>query len=75
MHFGFALDFSDIDLKNIDLLDTYLDLSDTGIPSKHFLSRVMSSRRLEDVFKTCLLFAGNRVRGIDKQPSCNTVSL
>ena len=36
MHFGFALDLSDIDLRNIDLLDTHLDLSDTGIPSKHF---------------------------------------
>ena len=25
-HFGFALDLSDIDLWNIDLLDTHLDL-------------------------------------------------
>ena len=25
MHFGFALDSSDIDLWNIDLLDTHLD--------------------------------------------------
>ena len=63
MHFGFALDLSDIDLLNIDLLDqryTHLDLLDTDIPSKHFaclqnvfkmLSRhvfKMSSRRLED---------------------------
>ena len=36
MHFGFALDSSDIDLLNIDLLDTHLDLLDTDIPSKHF---------------------------------------
>ena len=36
MHFGFALDSSDIDLFNIDLLDTHLDLLDTDIPSKHF---------------------------------------
>ena len=34
MHFGFALDSSDIDLWNIDLLDTHLDLLDTDIPSK-----------------------------------------
>ena len=33
MHFGIALDSSDMDLWNIDLLDTYLDLLDTGIPS------------------------------------------
>ena len=40
MHFGFALDLSDIDLLNIDLLDqryTHLDLLDTDIPSKHFV--------------------------------------
>ena len=44
MHFGFALESSDIDLWNIDLLDTHLDLSDTGIPSKHFVC-------LQDIFK------------------------
>ena len=32
MHLGFALDLSDI-----DLLDTHLDLLDTDIPSKHFV--------------------------------------
>ena len=67
MHFGFTLDSSDIDLLNIDLLDIHLDLSDTYIPSKQFVSRTswrrlrdmssrrlqdMSSRRLQDVFKT-----------------------
>ena len=40
MHFGFALE-----LSNIDLLDTHLDLLDTDIPSKHFVC-------LQDVFKT-----------------------
>ena len=35
MHFGFALDSSDIDLWNIDFLDTRLDLLDTDIPSKY----------------------------------------
>ena len=38
MHFGFVLDSSDIDLKNIDLLDTHLDLLDIDIPNKHFVS-------------------------------------
>ena len=55
MHFGFALDSSDIDLLNIDLLDTHLDLLDTDIPNKQFVclqdvlktSSSMSSRRLQ----------------------------
>ena len=51
MHFGFALDSSDIDLWNIDFLDTHLDLLDTDIPNKHFF---LSPRRIEDVCKTCL---------------------
>ena len=45
MHFGVALDSSDIDLWNKDLLDTHLDLLDTDIPSKHFVC-------LQDVLKT-----------------------
>ena len=45
MHFGLALDSSDIDLQNKDLLDTHLDLLDAGIPSKHFFC-------LQDVLKT-----------------------
>ena len=36
---------SNIDLRNIDLLDTHLDLLDIDIPSKYFLF-------LHDVFKT-----------------------
>ena len=47
MYFGFALESSDIDLLNIDLLDTHLDLLDTDIPNKQFVF-------IEDVFKTCL---------------------
>ena len=35
MHLGFALEFSDIDLWNINLLDTHLYLKDTDIPSKY----------------------------------------
>ena len=40
MHFGFALE-----LSNVDLLDTHLDLLDTDIPSKYFAF-------LHNVFKT-----------------------
>ena len=35
----------DIDLRNIDLLDTHLDFLDTDIPSKYFVC-------LHGVFKT-----------------------
>ena len=35
MHFGFAIELSDMDLWNIDLSDTHLDLSDTDISSKY----------------------------------------
>ena len=48
MHFGFALDLSDIDLLNIELLDqwyTHLDLLDTDMASKHFVC-------FQDVLKT-----------------------
>ena len=40
MHFGFAIDLSDI-----DLLDTELDMLDTDTPSKHFVCP-------QDVLKT-----------------------
>ena len=57
MHFGFALDSSDIDLWNIDFLDTHLDLLD-----KHFVclqdvfkvSWKTKNCYAEDVLKTCL---------------------
>ena len=45
MHFGFVLDLSDIDLLNIDSLDTDLDLLDTDIPNKQVVC-------LQDVLKT-----------------------
>ena len=55
MHFGFALELSNVDLLNIDLLDTHLDLLDTDIPSKYFVClHNVSKRCLQDVFKTCL---------------------
>ena len=44
MYFEFALDASDIDLWDIDLLDTDLDLLYKGIPSKRFVC-------LQDVLK------------------------
>ena len=45
MHFGFALELSDIDLWNTDLLGTNLDLLGTDISSKYFVC-------LYNVFKT-----------------------
>ena len=38
MHFGFRLVSSDIDLGNKDFLDAHLNLLDTDIPSKPFVS-------------------------------------
>ena len=49
MHFGFALELLDIDLWNIDLLETYLDLLDTGIPVSILFVSIISSRRLQDM--------------------------
>ena len=51
MHFGFGLDSSDVDLWNINLLDTHSDLLGTDIPRQTFC---LSERRLEAAFKTCL---------------------
>ena len=50
MRFGLALE-----LSNVDLLDTHLDLLDTDIPSKYFacLHNVFKTC-LQDIFKTCL---------------------
>ena len=45
MHFGLALELSDIDMWNIDSLDTHLDFLDTNISSKYFVI-------LHNVFKT-----------------------
>ena len=55
MHFGFALEMSDIDLSNTDLVDTHLDLLSrdkcTDIPNKYFgcLHKIFkrSSRHLQ----------------------------
>ena len=38
MYFGFALVSPDVDFGNIIFLDTHLDLFDTDIPSKPFVS-------------------------------------
>ena len=57
MRFGFALELSDIDLWNTDLLDTHLDLLSrdkyTGIPSKYFVClHKIFKRSSRHVFKT-----------------------
>ena len=63
MRFGFALELPNVDLLNIDLLDTHLDLLDTDIPSKCFgclhnvfktTSKHISKTSSRHVFKTCL---------------------
>ena len=65
MHFGFALDSSHIDLLNIGLLDTHLDLLDTDIPSKQlFCLQDMSSRRLEDVFSVTISRLPRRLQDV-----------
>ena len=45
MHFGLTLELPDIDMWNIDSLDTHLDFLDTNISSKYFVI-------LHNVFKT-----------------------
>ena len=57
MHFGFALELSDIDLWNTDLLDTHLDLLSrdkyTDILSKYFVClHKIFKRSSRHVFKT-----------------------
>ena len=55
MGFGLALELSNVDLLNIGLLDTHLDLLDTDIPNKYFacLHNVFKTSA-RHVFKTCL---------------------
>ena len=53
MHFGFALVLSDIDLGNKSLLGTHLDLLDTNISSKSFVSvQDILKKHSIHVFKT-----------------------
>ena len=59
MHFGFALDSSDIDLLNIDLLDTHLDLLDRDIPVNN-----LSPRHLQDIFKTSYEMSSRRLQDV-----------
>ena len=58
MRFELALELSNVDLSNIDLLDTHLDLLDTDIPSKYFAclhnAFKTSSRHLQDMSLRCL---------------------
>ena len=75
MYFGFSLDSSDMDLRNIDFLDAHLDLLDTDIPSKHFAHlqdvssrrfQGMSSRRLQDVLDVTIFCLPRRLQDIFK---------
>ena len=61
IHFEFALELSDIDLWNIDLLNNHLDFLDTDVPSKYFVcldsvlktfSRCVFNTSSRQVFKT-----------------------
>ena len=54
MHFGFALELSDIDLLNTDLLDTHLGLLNSKIsiqisPVSILYVSIKSSRGLQDM--------------------------
>ena len=77
MHFGFALELSDIDLWNTDLLDTHLGLLNPEISiqispvSILFVSikslrglQDMSSRRLEDVFSVTIFRLPRRLKDV-----------
>ena len=69
MHFGFALELSDI-----DLLDTHLDLLDPDIASRYFVSvhsvfkrlQDMSSRRLQDFFSVTIFRLARRLQDVFK---------
>ena len=56
MFFGFAVDSSDVDLLNIDLLDTHLHSLDKDIPSKHFVFLQVFLQCLQKVFNIFLLY-------------------
>ena len=74
MHFGFSLKLSDIDLRNIDLLGTYLDLIDTGIPSKYFVS-IMSSRHLQDMSSRHVFNKSSRPTNVCWEATSTTSSI
>ena len=58
MHFGLALELSNIDLSSIDLLDTHLDLLDTDTPSKYF---GWLHNAFQDVFKMSCKMCSRRL--------------
>ena len=75
MHFVFALELSDINLWNKDLLDTHLDLLSpdkyTNIPSKYFVCLhifITSSTRLQhnnfSSFKTPYKMSSRRLQDV-----------
>ena len=65
----------DIDLWNIDLLDTDLNLLKTGIPSKHFEDvmedeKFLHWRRVEEVFKTTWIPTNVCKEGLENAQLC-----
>ena len=69
MRFGLALELSNVDLLNIDLLDTHLDLLDTDIPSKYFAC-LHNSRRLQDMSSRHLQdMSSRRLQGMSSRPT------
>ena len=65
MHFGFALEFSNVDLLNIDLLDKISPVSillDPIMPSRRLQD--MSSRRLQDVFSATIFRLPRRLQEV-----------
>ena len=72
MRFGLALELSNVDLLNIDLLDTHLDLLDTDIPSKYFAclhnAFKTSSRRLQGNNFSSSQTSSGRLQDVFKTP-------
>ena len=76
MHFGFALELPNVDLLNIDLLETHLDFLYTDIHSKYFacLHNVFntflrqSSRHLKDMYSRRLQdISSRRLQGMSSR--------
>ena len=66
----------DIDFWNIELLDTDLNLLETGIPSKHFEDvmkdeKFLHWRRVEEVFKTTWIPTNVYKEGLENAQLCS----
>ena len=72
MHFGFALELSDIDLWNINLLDTHLDLLSpdkyADIPSKYFVCLLnIFKTSWRHIFKTSRGMSSRHLQGMSSR--------